>query len=90
MTNADLFKYMKLFEDELTLDNLSMSQLRALCRMLGVQPLGTPEILRFQLKLKLRDLKADDRVRTVIKAFKHLIGFSANRSRRRCGRLVGC
>ncbi|KAH7695539.1 Protein LETM-1 b [Aphelenchoides avenae] len=53
---------MKLFEDELTLDNLSMSQLRALCRMLGVQPLGTPEILRFQLKLKLRDLKADDRL----------------------------
>lgn len=63
MTNADLFKYMKLFEDELTLDNLSMSQLRALCRILGVQPLGTPEILRFQLTFKLRDLKADDRVR---------------------------
>lgn len=67
MTNADLFKYMKLFEDELTLDNLSMSQLRALCRILGVQPLGTPEILRFQLTFKLRDLKADDRVRMRVK-----------------------
>jgi hypothetical protein len=39
-----------------------MSQLRALCRMLGIQPIGTPEILRFQLMLKLRELKADDRV----------------------------
>uniref|UniRef100_A0A915CZE6 Mitochondrial proton/calcium exchanger protein n=1 Tax=Ditylenchus dipsaci TaxID=166011 RepID=A0A915CZE6_9BILA len=53
---------MKLFEDELTLDNLSMSQLRALCRILSIQPLGTPEILRFQLTLKLRDLKADDKL----------------------------
>ncbi|CAD5222190.1 unnamed protein product [Bursaphelenchus xylophilus] len=62
VTNEELFKYAKLFEDELTLDNLSMGQLRALCRMLGVQPLGTPEILRFQLNLKLRELKADDRL----------------------------
>uniref|UniRef100_A0A1I7ZY59 Mitochondrial proton/calcium exchanger protein n=1 Tax=Steinernema glaseri TaxID=37863 RepID=A0A1I7ZY59_9BILA len=60
-SNEDLFKYTQLFEDELTLDNLSMSQLRALCRVLLIQPLGTPEILRFQLKLKLRELKADDK-----------------------------
>ncbi|CAD5230131.1 unnamed protein product [Bursaphelenchus okinawaensis] len=64
VSNEELFKYAKLFEDELTLDSLSMGQLRALCRMLGVQPLGTPEILRFQLMLKLRDLKADDRLIT--------------------------
>lgn len=76
-------------QDELTLDNLSMSQLRALCRLLNVpvslirllynlhasivsfrrsfwicifQPLGSPEILRFQLNMKLRELKADDKV----------------------------
>jgi len=62
VSNTDLFKFTKLFEDELTLDNLAMSQLRALCRMLGVTPIGTPEILRFQLKMKLRDLKADDKL----------------------------
>lgn len=61
VSNEEIFKFVKLFEDELTLDNLSMSQLRALCRMLGIQPIGTPEILRFQLMLKLRELKADDR-----------------------------
>uniref|UniRef100_A0A915A7N1 Letm1 RBD domain-containing protein n=1 Tax=Parascaris univalens TaxID=6257 RepID=A0A915A7N1_PARUN len=61
VSNTELFKFSKLFEDELTLDNLSLSTLRALCRMLEIQPLGTPEILRFQLTMKLRELKADDR-----------------------------
>uniref|UniRef100_F1KUB7 LETM1 and EF-hand domain-containing protein 1 n=1 Tax=Ascaris suum TaxID=6253 RepID=F1KUB7_ASCSU len=60
VSNTELFKFSKLFEDELTLDNLSLSTLRALCRMLDIQPLGTPEILRFQLTMKLRELKADD------------------------------
>ncbi|CAI4231302.1 unnamed protein product [Auanema sp. JU1783] len=61
VSNQELFKFSKLFEDELTLDNLSMSQLRSLCRLMGIQPLGSPEILRFQLNMKLRELKADDR-----------------------------
>uniref|UniRef100_A0A914WSC7 Mitochondrial proton/calcium exchanger protein n=1 Tax=Plectus sambesii TaxID=2011161 RepID=A0A914WSC7_9BILA len=61
VSNAELFKFSKLFEDELTLDNLSMAQLRALCRLLLIQPLGTPNVLRFQLNMKLRELKADDR-----------------------------
>lgn len=63
VSNEEIFKFSKLFEDELTLDNLSMSQLRALCRLLTIQPLGSPEILRFQLNMKLRELKADDKVR---------------------------
>jgi len=62
VSNEEIFKFAKLFEDELTLDSLTMSQLRALCKMLGIQPIGTPEILRFQLMLKLRELKADDRL----------------------------
>ena len=63
VSNEEIFKFSKLFEDELTLDNLSMSQLRALCRLLTIQPLGSPEILRFQLNMKLRELQADDKVR---------------------------
>ena len=62
VTNAELFKFMKLFEDELTLDNLGMSQLRALCRLLGISKIGSPEILRFRLNYKLRELKADDKL----------------------------
>ncbi|VDM58852.1 unnamed protein product [Angiostrongylus costaricensis] len=61
VTNEELFKFSKLFEDELTLDNLSMSQLRSLCRLMNIQPFGSPEILRFQLKLKLRELRTDDK-----------------------------
>lgn len=62
ISNLDLFKYTKLFEDELTLDSLAIGQLRALCRILSVPTFGTPEILRFQLNMKLRDLNADDKV----------------------------
>ncbi|CAG9530306.1 unnamed protein product [Cercopithifilaria johnstoni] len=60
VTNKDLLKYVKLFEDELTLDNLPANTLRALCRLLNIQPFGSLEIIRFQLSLKLRALKADD------------------------------
>ncbi|KAK6754431.1 hypothetical protein RB195_013438 [Necator americanus] len=61
VSNQDLIKFSKLFEDELTLDNLSMSQLRSLCRLMSIQSLGSPEILRFMLHMKLRELKADDK-----------------------------
>ncbi|KAI6185848.1 LETM1 domain containing protein [Aphelenchoides besseyi] len=64
VSNEEIFEFAKFFEDELTLDTLAMSQLRALCRILGIQSIGTPEILRFQLTLKLRELKADDRLIT--------------------------
>ncbi|XP_041368157.1 mitochondrial proton/calcium exchanger protein-like isoform X2 [Gigantopelta aegis] len=59
-TNKEILKFSKLFEDEITLDNLSHAQLQALCRVLGIQPIGTDAVLRFQLRLKLRQLKADD------------------------------
>lgn len=55
-------KFSKLFEDEITLDSLSRSQLIALCRVLDVQTLGTNNFLRFQLRMKLRSLSADDKM----------------------------
>uniref|UniRef100_A0A915JHQ8 Letm1 RBD domain-containing protein n=1 Tax=Romanomermis culicivorax TaxID=13658 RepID=A0A915JHQ8_ROMCU len=62
VSNVQLLKYSKLFEDELTLDTLSEAQLRALCRIVGITPLGTANILRFQLSMKLNELKNDDRL----------------------------
>ena len=41
---------------------MPLTQLRALCRILGVSTIGPPELLRFQLSMKLRDLKNDDRM----------------------------
>ncbi|KAL5021304.1 hypothetical protein ScPMuIL_000459 [Solemya velum] len=58
----ELLKFSKLFEDEITLDNLSRAQLQALCRVLELPTIGMDNFLRFQLRLKLRQLKADDKV----------------------------
>eukprot|EP00094_Tigriopus_californicus_P013002 TCALIF_12572-PA protein Name:"Similar to LETM1 LETM1 and EF-hand domain-containing protein 1, mitochondrial (Gallus gallus)" AED:0.08 eAED:0.08 QI:0/0/0/0.5/1/1/4/0/871 len=60
--NEDILKFSKLFEDEITLDNMTRTQLVALCRLLELTPMGTNNFLRLQLEMKLRQLKTDDRV----------------------------
>lgn len=62
VSNIEIMKFSKLFEDEITLDSLTRSQLVALCRLLEVQTLGTNNLLRFQLRMKLRSLAADDKM----------------------------
>ena len=59
-TNEEILKYSKLFADSLTLDNLGYQQLQALCKLLDLQPIGTAAFLRFQLRMRLRGLEADD------------------------------
>eukprot|EP00069_Balaena_mysticetus_P003620 bmy_16850T0 len=54
--------FSKLFEDELTLEHLDRSQLVALCKLLELQSFGTNNLLRFQLLMKLKSIKADDEV----------------------------
>lgn len=46
VSNAEIMKFSKLFEDEITLDSLTRSQLIALCRVLDVHTLGTNNFLR--------------------------------------------
>lgn len=62
ITNEEIMKFAKLFEDEITLDSLNRPQLLALCRVLEVNTIGTSNLLRFQLRMKLRSLAADDRL----------------------------
>lgn len=62
VSNEEIMKFSKLFEDEITLDSLTRSQLIALCRVLDVHTLGTNNFLRFQLRMKLRQLAADDKM----------------------------
>lgn len=59
-TTKDIVKFAKLFEDELTLEHLERPQLVALCKLLELQPIGTNNLLRFQLMMQLRTIKADD------------------------------
>lgn len=61
-TSEEIIKFSKLFEDEITLDSLSRQQLTAICKVLEVGSLGTSNFLRFQLRMKLRSLAADDRM----------------------------
>jgi len=60
VTNKDILKFSKLFEDEITLDNMTRGQLVAICRLLEFTPIGTNAFLRFQIEMQLRKLKADD------------------------------
>lgn len=62
VSNDDIIKFAKRFDDEITLDSLSREQLSALCRVLELNTIGTTMLLRFQLRLKLRSLATDDRV----------------------------
>ncbi|NXH43628.1 LETM2 protein, partial [Dicaeum eximium] len=59
-STQDVVRFSKLFEDELTLEHLERPQLVALCKLLELQPLGTNNLLRFQLLMRLRSIKADD------------------------------
>ncbi|CAB1353963.1 unnamed protein product [Coregonus sp. 'balchen'] len=61
-STKDIVKFSKLFEDELTLEHLERPQLVALCKLLELQPIGTNNLLRFQLKMQLRTIKADDQM----------------------------
>ncbi|XP_026470384.1 mitochondrial proton/calcium exchanger protein-like [Ctenocephalides felis] len=61
-SNEEIMKFSKLFEDEITLDSLARPQLVALCRVLEISTLGTTNFLRFQLRMKLRSLAADDKM----------------------------
>ncbi|XP_028981303.1 mitochondrial proton/calcium exchanger protein isoform X3 [Esox lucius] len=61
-SNEQIIRFSKLFEDELTLDNLTRPQLVALCRLLELQSMGTNNFLRFQLIMKLRAIRADDKL----------------------------
>ena len=55
-------KFAKAFEDDITLDNMDRKQLSAICRLLGLTPIGTSAFLRLQIEMRLRHLKADDRL----------------------------
>lgn len=53
----------KLFEDDVTLDNLSRPQLVSICRYMGVQAFGTDQYLKYQIRNRIEHIKKDDCVR---------------------------
>jgi LETM1 and EF-hand domain-containing protein 1 len=60
VATAELLKFAKLFNDELTLDSMERVQLTSLCRFVGIQPFGTDAFLRNRLRSHLHRIRDDD------------------------------
>eukprot|EP00554_Chaetoceros_debilis_P006561 CAMPEP_0194073736 /NCGR_PEP_ID=MMETSP0149-20130528/1033_1 /TAXON_ID=122233 /ORGANISM="Chaetoceros debilis, Strain MM31A-1" /LENGTH=917 /DNA_ID=CAMNT_0038753779 /DNA_START=273 /DNA_END=3026 /DNA_ORIENTATION=+ len=55
-----VIRYAKYFQDELTLDNMHRMQLINMCKYMALPPYGNDNLLRFQLRHKIRTLLEDD------------------------------
>lgn len=59
-SDSDIISVAKLFEDDLTLDNLTRPQLVSMCRYMQINAFGTDNYLRYQIRHKLSRIKQDD------------------------------
>ncbi|VDD82085.1 unnamed protein product [Mesocestoides corti] len=59
---TDIVRFSRLFEDQVTLDSLSHAQLKALCQLLEINSIGPSNFLRFQLWLRVRQLRTEDKL----------------------------
>ncbi|KAF2013147.1 LETM1-domain-containing protein [Aaosphaeria arxii CBS 175.79] len=60
-SQEEIIKVCKIFKDDLTLDNLSRPQLVAICRYMNMASFGTDNFLRYQVRVRMRQIKRDDR-----------------------------
>jgi len=58
----DIVKTARLFEDDLTLDNLSRPQLVGMCKYLNINAYGTDQFLRHTIRQRMAKIKEDDKV----------------------------
>ncbi|KAH8923138.1 LETM1-domain-containing protein [Atractiella rhizophila] len=56
----DIVKVARLFENDLTLDNLSRPQLVSICRYMNINAFGTDNFLRYTIRQRMTQLKSDD------------------------------
>lgn len=62
VANDEILGFAKLFNDELTLDNISRPRLVNMCKYMGIQPYGTDTYLRYMLRKRLQWIKNDDKM----------------------------
>ncbi|KAJ4823666.1 hypothetical protein Tsubulata_019763 [Turnera subulata] len=62
VSNEDILGFAKLFNDELTLDNISRPRLVSMCKYMSVSPFGTDSYLRYMLRKRLQRIKNDDKL----------------------------
>ena len=51
LDNDKIMKFAKNFEDDITLNNMTRGQLRAICGLLNLTPIGPNNLLRLQVKV---------------------------------------
>ncbi|KAH9926099.1 LETM1-domain-containing protein [Fomitopsis serialis] len=59
---SDVINVARLFDDDLTLDNLSRPQLVSMCRYMGINAFGTDNFLRGNIRQRLTELRRDDQL----------------------------
>lgn len=59
-SSQDVINVARLFDDDLTLDNLSRPQLVSLCRYMAINAFGTDNFLRGNIRTRLLQLRRDD------------------------------
>ncbi|KAK4802926.1 hypothetical protein SAY86_001129 [Trapa natans] len=62
VSNEEILGFAKLFNDELTLDNISRPRLVNMCKYMGISPYGTDAYLRYMLRKGLQEIKNDDKM----------------------------
>ncbi|GAA5929259.1 hypothetical protein JCM3775_002291 [Rhodotorula graminis] len=61
-STEEVVRVARLFEDDLTLENLSRPQLVSMCRYMNINAFGTDIFLRFTIRNRMQKLKDDDKV----------------------------
>ncbi|KAI0340115.1 LETM1-domain-containing protein [Trametopsis cervina] len=61
-TSQDIVNVARLFDDDLTLDNLSRPQLVSMCRYMGINAFGTDNFLRSTIRSRLTTIRRDDQL----------------------------
>ncbi|KAF7796755.1 hypothetical protein EIP86_007938 [Pleurotus ostreatoroseus] len=61
-TSQDIINVARLFDDDLTLDNLSRPQLVSMCRYMGINAFGTDNFLRSTIRSRLTTIRRDDQL----------------------------
>ncbi|KAL7128013.1 hypothetical protein ABFS83_14G287900 [Erythranthe nasuta] len=62
VSNEEILGFAKLFNDELTLDNISRPRLVNMCKYMGISSIGTDSYLRYMLRKRLQSIKKDDKL----------------------------
>ncbi|GAA98194.1 uncharacterized protein L969DRAFT_45822 [Mixia osmundae IAM 14324] len=61
-STTDIVTVARLFEEDLTLDNLSRPQLVSMCRYMNINAFGTDNFLRYTIRNRMAKLRKDDEV----------------------------